>query len=148
MIRQFEKPVETDEPVADTNGMVETVSAQDVVQGSVMNALQFVISPHADVKPGVYRHFKGRRYEVVGVARVVDSSDYVVVYRPLYGDRQLVIRTWADFVATVNQNDEKVPRFRYVKPAPRRIESLTRLLRRLRRLWTLGKRRSRRVYPV
>jgi hypothetical protein len=140
--------VETDGPVADTNRMVETLSSQDVVQGTVMNALQFVMSPQADVKPGVYRHFKGRRYEVVGVARVVDSSEYFVVYRPLYGDRQLVMRGWADFVATVNRNDEEVPRFRYLKPVPRRRETLTRLLRRLSRFWTLDKRRSRRVYPV
>ena len=69
MIWRFEKSVETDEPVADTNRMVETLSSQDVVQGTVMNALQFVISPQAEVKPGVYRHFKGKRYEVVGVAR-------------------------------------------------------------------------------
>jgi hypothetical protein len=41
MIWRFEKSVETNEPVADTNRMVETLSSQDVVQGTVMNALQF-----------------------------------------------------------------------------------------------------------
>ena len=79
-----------------------------------MNFQQAVSNP--EVKPGIYRHFKGRRYEVVGVAREVDSSDYFVVYRPLYGDKQLVVRSWADFMATVRQNDQEVPRFRYLKP--------------------------------
>jgi hypothetical protein len=96
-----------------------------------MNFQQVLTTP--DVKPGVYRHFKGRTYEVVGVAREVDSCENFVVYRPLYGDKKLVIRSQADFMAIVRQNDQEVPRFRYVEPARVRIR------RRLRRLmWTFA----------
>lgn len=61
--------------------------------------------------PGVYRHFKGRLYEVVGVAPLVDSNDAFVVYRPLYGDQKLVIRSFNEFVEWVERDGRKQPRF-------------------------------------
>ena len=75
----------------------------------------------------------------------MDSSDYFVVYRPLYGDRQLVIRSWAEFVSTVNRNDEEVPRFRYLKPYSRTRKPFGRYLR---RLLSWRKRRSWQIKPV
>jgi hypothetical protein len=108
-----------------------------------MNFQQVMNNP--EVRPGVYRHFKGRRYEVVGVAREVDSCEYFVVYRPLYGDKQLVVRSWTDFMALVRQNDQEIPRFRYVEPPTGRVR---RRIHFLRRVFAWGKRRSRRVSPV
>jgi len=67
---------------------------------------------HLTIQPGVYRHFKGACYEVIGVAPLVDSDVCFVVYRPLYGDRSLVLRRYSDFVSTVNRNGRKEPRFR------------------------------------
>ncbi len=39
------------------------------------------------LKPGVYRHFKGNLYELIGVATHSETLEPMVVYRQLYGAR-------------------------------------------------------------
>ena len=41
------------------------------------------------IRPGRYRHFKGREYEVIGIARHSEDESPLVVYRKLYDDRSL-----------------------------------------------------------
>jgi hypothetical protein len=62
-------------------------------------------------EPGVYEHFKGNRYEVVGVARDSETEEPVVVYRPLYGERGLWVRPLAMFVEHVERDGYIGPRF-------------------------------------
>lgn len=61
--------------------------------------------------PGLYRHYKGRNYTVIGVARHSESLDPVVVYRAEYGERGLWVRDYTMFTETVFFNGEEVPRF-------------------------------------
>jgi hypothetical protein len=63
---------------------------------------------------GVYRHFKGRLYEVLGVAQDADSAEDYVVYRALYGDHGLFVRAKSDFMARVKVNGDDVSRFTFV----------------------------------
>ena len=35
--------------------------------------------------PGIYRHYKGNVYEVMGTAQHSESEEPLVVYRALYG---------------------------------------------------------------
>ena len=41
---------------------------------------------------GRYRHFKGKEYEVLGIARNSETEEAVVVYRSLYGEGGLWVR--------------------------------------------------------
>lgn len=66
------------------------------------------------IKAGRYRHFKGREYEVLGVARHSETEEEFVVYRPLYGKGDLWIRPLEMFVETVNRGGETVSRFEYI----------------------------------
>ena len=68
------------------------------------------------VRPGRYRHFKGGEYEVLGMARHSETQEWVVVYRPLYGDGGLWVRPLAMFAETVSVAGEVVPRFAYLGP--------------------------------
>ena len=44
------------------------------------------------IKPGRYRHFKGKEYEVLGIACHSETEEELVVYRALYGDFGLWVR--------------------------------------------------------
>ena len=44
------------------------------------------------IEPGLYRHFKGNRYEVIGTARHSETEEELVVYRALYGSYGLWVR--------------------------------------------------------
>jgi hypothetical protein len=66
------------------------------------------------IRAGIYRHFKGERYEVLGVAPIVDTSGLYVVYRPLYGNRDWVLRPYAEFVGTVVRDGCEQPRFKFI----------------------------------
>eukprot|EP01034_Spumella_vulgaris_P006682 gene6682-8502_t len=50
---------------------------------------------------GLYRHYKGGEYQVIGVARHSETLEPHVVYRPLYNATGLWLRPFAMFVGTV-----------------------------------------------
>jgi len=64
-----------------------------------------------NLMPGRYQHFKGGEYEVLDVARHSETEEWMVVYRPLYGDRELWVRPLDMFRELVEWNGETVPRF-------------------------------------
>jgi hypothetical protein len=70
------------------------------------------------VRPGRYRHYKGKEYEVVGVARHSETDEEFVVYRALYGERGLWIRPRALFEGQVVADGELIPRFQFLEPGP------------------------------
>ena len=53
------------------------------------------------VKPGIYRHYKGNLYEVIGTARHSETEETLVFYRALYGDYGLWVRPAALFAESV-----------------------------------------------
>lgn len=67
-----------------------------------------------DIQPGRYRHFKGREYQVIGMARHSETEEEMVVYRPLYGDGGLWVRPAAMWCEQVERDGKVQPRFTYV----------------------------------
>ena len=65
-----------------------------------------------DVEPGVYRHFKGARYEVIGTALHSETEEEHVVYRPLDGDGRLWVRPRVMWTEPVDRDGYQGPRFR------------------------------------
>ncbi|MBI4094678.1 MAG: DUF1653 domain-containing protein [Candidatus Liptonbacteria bacterium] len=66
------------------------------------------------LQAGIYEHFRGNRYELIGVARHSETLEEMVVYRALYGAHELWVRPLSMFLEEVERNGERVPRFRYV----------------------------------
>lgn len=63
------------------------------------------------IEPGTYKHYKGALYEVIDTVRHSESEEWLVLYRPLYGDRKLWVRPYEMFVENVEVNGQSVPRF-------------------------------------
>jgi hypothetical protein len=70
------------------------------------------------IQPGRYRHYKGNDYEVVGVAKHSETEEEVVVYRALYGERELWVRPLVMFFDTVVVEGRPQPRFQFVAECP------------------------------
>ncbi len=66
------------------------------------------------IKPGRYRHFKGKEYEVLGVARHSETEEELVVYRALYGGFGLWVRPVSMWNETVERDGKTFRRFTYI----------------------------------
>lgn len=64
-----------------------------------------------DIKPGIYRHFKGNRYEVLGLAKHSETLEPMVVYRALYGEGGMWVRPAAMWLETVERDGKTFQRF-------------------------------------
>jgi len=65
----------------------------------------------SEPKPGLYRHYKGNDYRVVGVARHSETREALVVYQALYGEYGLWVRPAAMFNENVVIDGVSRPRF-------------------------------------
>ena len=61
--------------------------------------------------PGIYRHYKGKIYEVLGTATHSEDGEQLVVYRASYGKRGLWVRPLRMFMEAVEVDGKTVPRF-------------------------------------
>ena len=64
-----------------------------------------------EIKPGRYRHFKGKEYEVLAVALHSETLEPMVVYRALYGDGGLWVRPAHMWNEMVERDGKTFPRF-------------------------------------
>ena len=67
-----------------------------------------------ELKLGKYRHFKGNEYEVIGIAKDSETLKEMVVYRALYGEKELWIREKKMFLETVERDGKLIKRFTYI----------------------------------
>lgn len=69
----------------------------------------------ADIRIGRYHHYKGNDYEVLAVAKYSEDPDQLlVVYRALYGNRDIWVRPASMWNELVIVDGKQVPRFRYI----------------------------------
>lgn len=64
------------------------------------------------IQPGRWRHFKGKEYQVLGMARHSETLEQLVVYRALYGEGGLWVRPAAMWLETVDRDGYCGPRIR------------------------------------
>ena len=67
-----------------------------------------------DIRPGRYRHYKGKEYEVLFLARHSETEEEMVVYRALYGDGGIWVRPAKMWNETVEKDGQRVRRFTYI----------------------------------
>ena len=73
------------------------------------------------IKNGIYEHYKGKRYEVVGISRHSETLEELVVYKALYenefGKDSLWVRPLKMFIENVKVEGKEMPRFKFIGPA-------------------------------
>jgi len=66
------------------------------------------------IQAGVYRHYKGNTYQVIGLAKQSETEEDLVVYRALYGAFGLWVRPLEMFCEKVEIGGKIVPRFELI----------------------------------
>ncbi len=61
-----------------------------------------------------YRHFKGNEYEVIGIAKDSETLEDMVVYRALYGENELWVRSKKNFEEIIERDGKKIRRFELI----------------------------------
>ena len=74
--------------------------------------------PCAFIKPGKYRHYKGKLYEVIALAHHSETEEPLVVYKALYqtkyGRNSWWVRPQAMFMERIVIDGKEMPRFKYI----------------------------------
>ena len=74
------------------------------------------------LRKGIYKHYKGKLYEVLGVAHHSETVETFVLYKALYktkfGRNSLWVRPINMFLQKVTVLGKKVPRFQFLSPLP------------------------------
>lgn len=76
------------------------------------------------MKTGLYRHYKGKEYEVIGIARHSETLEELVVYKALYhspdfGDDAIWVRPRKMFEENIEVDGQVKPRFEFIHQPPR-----------------------------
>lgn len=71
------------------------------------------------VEPGLYEHYKGNKYRVIGLAHHSETLEEFVVYQALYdseefGPNPIWVRPKAMFFEEVEVEGKRMPRFRKI----------------------------------
>jgi hypothetical protein len=77
------------------------------------------------IATGIYRHYKGQSYRVLGTAHHSETMEELVVYQALYDNFGLWVRPAAMFAETVELDGEPIPRFALIEATPDATKSGT-----------------------
>ena len=68
------------------------------------------------MQTGIYQHYKGKLYLVIGTANHSETQERLVVYIPLYEHRgePMAARPYEMFNEEVEVDGVRVPRFRFI----------------------------------
>lgn len=67
-----------------------------------------------NIKNGIYRHYKGNLYEVIGIAKHSETLEEMVVYKALYGEGEIWVRPAKMWNELVFVDNKQVKRFEFV----------------------------------
>lgn len=63
---------------------------------------------------GVYQHYKGGLYRVIGIARHSETQELMVVYKSQSKEYDLWVRPYEMFREHIEVDGKKVPRFKFL----------------------------------
>ena len=66
------------------------------------------------IRPGIYRHFKGKEYRVLYIARHSETLEDMVVYQALYGEMGIWVRPASMWDEMVQRDGQSFRCFEYI----------------------------------
>ncbi|MBU0975506.1 MAG: DUF1653 domain-containing protein [Patescibacteria group bacterium] len=68
------------------------------------------------IKPGIYKHYKGHKYRVIGIVKHSETLEDLVIYEALYDNElsKLWVRPLELFIDEVEYEGKKMKRFEQV----------------------------------
>jgi hypothetical protein len=69
------------------------------------------LPPLIETPQGLYRHYKGGQYRVLGTVRHSEDLQPMTLYQALYGEKGLWVRPAAMFAEVAEFNGKVQPRF-------------------------------------
>ncbi len=69
------------------------------------------------VNPGIYKHYKGNLYRVIGVAKHTETEEELVMYELLYKNdwSRYAVRPIKEFLEKVKVKGKLMPRFKFLR---------------------------------
>ncbi len=71
------------------------------------------------VPKGIYLHYKGNKYELIDIVRHSETTEEMVLYKPLYKNKDFPDQMWVRpkemFFEDVEIQGKKIPRFKLIK---------------------------------
>ncbi len=64
---------------------------------------------------GIYEHYKGNRYEVIGIAKHSETLEEMVIYKALYGEGLIWVRPLKMFMEEIEVDGKNIPRYKLVR---------------------------------
>ncbi len=63
---------------------------------------------------GIYEHYKGNKYKIIGVGKHSETLEKLIIYQALYGNNELWVRPYDMFCEKIVKNGKEIHRFRYM----------------------------------
>ncbi len=67
-----------------------------------------------EIKNGIYKHYKGKYYVYIGIAKHSETLEPMVMYRALYGAGEFWVRPLSMWNDMVTVHGKRVPRFEHI----------------------------------
>lgn len=92
------------------NGYVKVVADDEPIAAVIADA------PLSDAPPlGLYRHYKGNLYDLIGFALHSETLEEMVIYKALYGERRTWVRPLSMWSELVYIDGKPVKRFEHIQ---------------------------------
>jgi len=66
-------------------------------------------------KKGIYKHFKGHKYRVIGIAKNSENLEEMVVYVDMNDENNIWVRPLAMFFEKVTRDGKTFDRFEFIE---------------------------------
>lgn len=76
---------------------------------------EFSLQAKLIVVGSIYKHYKGIRYKIIGIARHSETLEELIVYQALYEDGDIWVRPLDMFLENISHNGQTQPRFKLVE---------------------------------